>query len=209
MIVFDVGAHVGHYTLMAARLVGPKGHVFAFEAEPENYSLLVKNVELNGYRNVTCIQKAVANSAGSLTLIASSQGNDRHSLIEPSDLTGTKKITVPAISLDEFASSAGLRNVDVIKMDIEGAEPLALAGMASLMALSSRLSIVMEFAPEILRSGGTDPAQFLQRLTSLGLNLSPVERDIPKDLFRNNRFAEIVRYADVRGAINLLCSKDS
>src|ERR1017187_7387482 len=53
MTFLDVGAHVGHYTLLAARLVGPTGHVYAFEPEPENYAILTKNIALNGYTNVT------------------------------------------------------------------------------------------------------------------------------------------------------------
>ncbi len=56
-VVVDIGAHIGYYTLLAARTVGKDGKVFAFEPDPDNYALLVKNVEMNGYNNVTAVQK--------------------------------------------------------------------------------------------------------------------------------------------------------
>jgi len=61
MVVVDVGAHIGYFTLMAAKLVGAKGKVYAFEPDPSNYRLLVKSIHENGYRNVVAIQKAVSN----------------------------------------------------------------------------------------------------------------------------------------------------
>jgi tRNA G37 N-methylase Trm5 len=60
-VVVDIGAHVGYFTLIAARSVGPEGRVYAFEPDPENYALLVRNIELNGYQNIMPIQKAVWN----------------------------------------------------------------------------------------------------------------------------------------------------
>jgi predicted methyltransferase len=64
MTVFDLGAHVGYYTLLAAEQVGVTGHVFAFEPDPENYAVLIKNVELNGYKNVTFINMAISDMSG-------------------------------------------------------------------------------------------------------------------------------------------------
>jgi hypothetical protein len=60
MVVVDVGAHIGYYTLIAAKLVGTKGKVYAFEPEPSNYRLLVRNIYENRYENVVAIPKAVA-----------------------------------------------------------------------------------------------------------------------------------------------------
>ena len=57
-IVVDIGAHIGYYTLIFARLVGPKGKVFAFEPEPNNFNLLIKNIKINGYKNIIPVQKA-------------------------------------------------------------------------------------------------------------------------------------------------------
>jgi precorrin-6B methylase 2 len=62
--VVDVGAHVGYFTLLAARLCGPNGRVFAFEPHPDNFRLLERNIRENGAENVTAVRKAVADRAG-------------------------------------------------------------------------------------------------------------------------------------------------
>src|SRR5207244_3754027 len=54
-VVLDIGAHIGYYTLLMARLVGPQGRVFAFEPNPANYDLLRRNIQINSYRNVTAV----------------------------------------------------------------------------------------------------------------------------------------------------------
>lgn len=207
MTVFDVGAHVGYYTLMAAQKVGPRGHVFAFEPEPENYSILKKNIELNGYMNVTCIPKAVSSRSGTLSLFVSRQGNDRHTIVNtPSAVCLSESHDVPTISLDEFAASLGWPQVDLIKMDIEGAEPLALAGMSELLGRSPCLSLLLEFAPEMLRGGAADPLEFLSTLRKLGFAITPVEADMPKWACETSHLPSIVEI-EKRGAINLLCQK--
>ncbi len=68
MKVIDVGANVGYYTLIAARAVGPTGRVFAFEPDPGNYELLLRNIELNGYRNIVASQCAVTGEASQIRL---------------------------------------------------------------------------------------------------------------------------------------------
>jgi FkbM family methyltransferase len=208
MTVIDVGAHVGHYTLMAARIVGPRGRVYAFEAEPENYRILRKNVELNGYTNVTCIPKAVADRAGIMTLYVSHQGNDRHTVInDPRATTLSNRCEVETISLDEFVESAGWPRIDVLKMDIEGAEPLAVAGMSKLLARNESLSLVIEFAPEILRAGGADPEEFLSELENLGLSIAPVEADMPEDALHPANLRASLAEIERRGAINVVCRR--
>ena len=209
MTVFDVGAHVGTYTLMAARLVGPAGHVYAFEAEPENYSILKKNVELNGYVNVTCVPKAISNRSGLLTLYVSNQGNDRHTLIGSLAAKGQgTPCEVETISLDEFSASIGWPRVDVVKMDIEGAEPMAIEGMSELFRRSDNLRLVIEFAPDILRASGVSPKDFLTLLTSLGLRISPVESTFPKHLLEPKSFDKALHEIEKLGAINLYCRKN-
>ena len=74
MNVVDIGANIGYYTLLAAELVGEKGKVFAFEPEPSNYDLLLRNVEINGYKNVTVVRKAVSNETGESSLFLSQKG---------------------------------------------------------------------------------------------------------------------------------------
>jgi len=67
-VVLDIGANIGYYTLIFARLVGERGRVYAFEPDPTNFRLLKKNVRANGYQNVIFVKKAVADSSGSMPL---------------------------------------------------------------------------------------------------------------------------------------------
>ena len=68
MVVVDIGANIGYYTLIAAKLVGNKGIVYAFEPEPSNYELLCQNIAINGYTNVVPIEKAVSKTSGKTKL---------------------------------------------------------------------------------------------------------------------------------------------
>lgn len=206
MTVLDVGAHVGHYSLLAARQVGPLGHVYAFEPEPDNYAILQRNVAANGYMNVTCIQSAVADRVGELLLHVSKQGNDRHSVVGSSQaVPDSEACVVRTTTLDHFCAALGWPRVDVIKMDIEGAEPLAIEGLTELASRSERLTLVLEFAPEILRAGGTAPSAFLARLGALGFAVEPVERDVPA--LAPETMALALEQIERRGAINLVCRK--
>jgi FkbM family methyltransferase len=210
MTVFDIGAHVGHYTLLAARIVGPTGHVYAFEAEPENFAILKRNVELNGYKNVTCVPKAVSNRTGTLDFFVSHQGNDRHTLIgDPNSMSHVTKRSVPAVSIDDFVAEIGCPTADVIKMDVEGAEPFVLEGMTDMLRRSTGPQIVLEFAPEIIRAGGMLPDKFLGYLISLGLSISPVEKGFDAGAFEREHLPETIAEIERRGAVNLFCEKSA
>jgi FkbM family methyltransferase len=133
-VVYDVGANIGFFTLLLARLVGPGGRVFAFEPMPENAVALRHNVALNGLANVTVVQKAVSSESGTAQLLLSP-----HSAFHSLDLEGASKrdvlgpksgeISVETITLDEFVAEDPVRVPDLIKLDVEGAEVIALEGM--------------------------------------------------------------------------------
>jgi len=129
MTVFDIGANIGYYTLLARSLVGSEGRVFAFEPHPEAYEKLKENIKLNGYTNVIPLNKAVSNKSGRTKFYLHSDSG-RSSLLHPED--ENKWIEVETIVLDEFIEREGV-TPDIIKMDIEGAEPLALEGMRKLL----------------------------------------------------------------------------
>ena len=119
MIVYDVGAHTGYYTLALAQLVGEKGHVYAFEPEARNMYFLRRHVKLNALRNVTVVQAAVSDKTGLVGFenIHFAQGS---------------QYLVPTMSLDEFAA-AGHPLPTFLKMDIEGAEWPALHGASAIL----------------------------------------------------------------------------
>jgi len=129
MKVFDVGANAGFYTLAFARLVGDKGHVWAFEPLEENVKNLRKHVALNELGNVTVVQVAVAERAG-IARFAPGPSNAMGRLADGGNSD------VQTISLDEFCDRAGIDPPDLIKFDIEGGESLALVGATRVIGLS-------------------------------------------------------------------------
>lgn len=169
-VVVDIGAHVGYFTLIAARSVGPEGRVYAFEPDPENYALLVRNIELNGYQNIIPIQKAVWNITGKLPLFSTGLDSGQHSLCRAGKYERASQF-VETITLDTFLEEEGLPKIDLIKMDIEGAEPVALEGMQRLLRRGDNLKLIVEFCPVLLKRAGLDPADFLFRLSSLGFRI--------------------------------------
>ena len=131
-LVVDVGAHVGYFTLLLAKQVGPSGKVVAFEPNPRIFQILQENVALNGYRNVVLENKAVADRPGQveLRISAGSPFDGIDSIV--ADPGPGPRIEVEAVSLDDFFNSAG-RPIGFVKVDIEGAETLALQGMSRIL----------------------------------------------------------------------------
>jgi len=160
-VIVDLGANLGYYTLLAARLVGPRGKVYAFEPEPINYGLLLKNIELNGYDNVVAMQKAVSNVTGKARLFLDDKDTGAHTIYQPDNTR--EFIEVESVTLDEFFRDKK-HPVNVIKMDIEGAEMAAFSGMDRLIRGNENLKIFVEFyLPGIARSGGS-AQEFIRRL---------------------------------------------
>ena len=178
--VIDIGAHIGYYTLLAARGVGPSGRVYAFEPEAENYRWLLRNIEINGYKNVTALSKAVAGKTGPLELWLGS-GSGTHSIYpEPRD--DQKNELVEATTIDDFLEAEGWPVIEVIKMDAEGAEPQVFKGMQRLLDRQDSLKIIFEFNRRGLEDIGHDPLKFLQRLQANKLTLHALGSKEPRVL---------------------------
>lgn len=168
MVVVDLGANIGYYTLLAASLVGPTGMVYAIEPYPESFRFLEKNVEINGYsQRVECTRLAISDRAGTATLFLGSAAN-LHTLVDlsPHMQTSGKSIVVETMSLDQLMS--GRRPVDFLRMDIEGAECQVFDGMDRVLAQPRPPKILFEVHPV----GDIDPdpryGPRLDRLCAMG-----------------------------------------
>jgi FkbM family methyltransferase len=130
-VVFDVGANVGFFTIIAARLVGESGHVYAFEPVPKNVRYVRRNTELNRQQNVTIVDKAVAGRSGrgSLVLASYSGGAALATATRPPDATAT--IDVELVSIDDAIEGALVPPPTLVKIDVEGAELEVLQGMVA------------------------------------------------------------------------------
>jgi len=160
----DVGANVGYYTLLAAKLVGPAGRVIAFEPVPAEFELMRRGVEANGFHSgVYLEQKALSNKQGRLELYLSAANRGANSVVETS---GEAHVSVPAITLDEYLGAGS--PVDFIKMDIEGGEGFALEGMQQTLRSNRTIELAMEFSPWSLEHAGYSPEHLLDLLADDG-----------------------------------------
>ncbi|MGB7539389.1 MAG: FkbM family methyltransferase [Anaerolineales bacterium] len=128
-VVFDLGGNVGYYTLISAVRAGPRGRVFVFEPLPRNLDFLRRHLALNRIGNVTVIDAAVADRSGTVRF-AEDASTSKGRIGE----SGT--LEVRSIALDDWIEEGLLPAPDLIKIDIEGAELLALRGARRMLAAS-------------------------------------------------------------------------
>jgi len=166
MFVVDVGANIGFYSLLLARYVGPAGRVLAFEPDPENFSMLKRNIEANGYSNINPINKAVGAVSTKDYLYLSDIHTGDHRTY-PCDRRRT--IPVEVVALDDFLPRE--QRVDLIKIDIQGFEGKALEGMKRILRSHPEVTILMEFWPKGLTQAGSVPEEVLDGLRTLGLKI--------------------------------------
>jgi FkbM family methyltransferase len=176
MVVVDVGANVGYYTLLAAHFVGDEGKVFAFEPDPYNYDLLCKNIEVNGYRNVISERKAVFSKSGKMKLFLDKSNLGGHSLSE-ANVDKSASITVEATSLDDYFKNTDYK-IDIVKMDVQGLEMEVLEGMTNTINQNDNLKIITEFWPIGLRNSGSSPTGFLNKLIEYGFALCQIGQSV-------------------------------
>ena len=154
MIVFDVGANIGYYTLMFAEHVGREGEVHAFEPTPQLAGRLRLNVEMNAFNQVRVNEFAVADTVGSASLHLSCEDPEANSLFQQD--AGAGRLAVSTTTLDTYASDVGAKRPDVVKIDCEGAEIHVLRGASALLAGEQGPVILLECNPaSLLASGGT------------------------------------------------------
>ena len=202
MVVIDLGANIGWYTLIAAKLVGKKGKVYAFEPEPVSYALLRRNVQMNGYNNVIIEQKAVLNRSGSIRLFLSSDNLGDHRIYDSRN--GRKSITVEGTTLDEYFSNWH-EKIDVLKIDIQGAEMAALLGMDRVIKANEELKIFVEFTPVGIRRSGFSPKEFLHRLAEYGFKFYFIDKQ--KEVIKSMHVDEIMGLCKGEEFVNLFLKK--
>ncbi len=147
--VVDVGAHIGRYTIIASKRVGPRGKVIAIEAHPANYEILGQNIELNKLNNVTALNYAVHSNRTVVKLYEPGQeeGFTIYNTIMTDRTLASKNqnyIEVKADTLDSLLLENGIKKVDWIKIDVEGAELEVLRGASNTLSKSKDSSLLIE-----------------------------------------------------------------
>jgi FkbM family methyltransferase len=169
MVVVDIGANIGYYSLLAASRVGDNGKVIAFEPGAENAALLTRSTQANGFDNVVVHPYAVSDADE----IVGFNMDDSNGQIKPGD-PADWACQVQTIILDRFLAAEP--RIDLIKMDIEGAEGRALRGMQQLIRQHHPI-IFTEFNPTSLPIvSEITPADYLNLLRAPGYDLFVLHR---------------------------------
>jgi len=175
MTIYDVGANIGYISLMAARLSAPGGKVFAFEALPANIQRLKQNLVLSGFGNRISIRHAAVVAAskpvaffmhhsGAMGKAAGSAGREAHY---------EQSLIVDGLALDDFVFREKNPKPDLVKMDIEGGEGMALAGMQRIMAEAGPIFLIELHGEQAAR-------QVWEQLTAMRYSLHRMRRGYPQ-----------------------------
>lgn len=158
--VYDVGAHVGFYTLLASVLVGPTGRVVALEPLRSNLFYLRRHLDLNGVRNALVVEGAAIDRAGEVRMLESSDRSQSRV-----DAKGT--VAVRAFTLDQLVFQDGLPAPTVMKVDVEGAEYVVLRGSIKILTEKRPLLFLSTHSPQI-------QDECCRLLVRLGYSLRPI-----------------------------------
>ncbi len=182
----DVGANWGYYTLLASDKVGCTGRIVAIEADPRNYALLHRTITLNHLKQVECIQIAVGPESGTVQFVTCPENLPNQGishikgLHRPTSLAGNRAkmesniqqvFNVEARPLDLILKEANIHHVDLLKMDIEGAEALAVQGMKQGLNQQTYRRIFLELHSNLLHEYNSSLASITEFLRSFGYQI--------------------------------------
>lgn len=165
-VVLDIGANIGQYALLFAKNANI---VYAFEPSPAMLTSLRKHIELNNIQDkVKIIAKALSNKPGTLNLTIPSSNNSGQATTIIEKGSNLQTVAIDAITLDDFMDSEGKPNIDLIKMDIEGAELFALQGMKQTLASPHKPIVILEMFEKAMNTAGYSSIDIIQELQQYG-----------------------------------------
>ncbi|MFY3741190.1 MAG: FkbM family methyltransferase [Candidatus Nitrosomirales archaeon] len=155
----DIGANIGYYTLLAGTRIGKEGKIFAFEPNPRAYSILLKNIDINGLTSFVEAENVALgdiNDFRGLRIIDVHRGgasffrNDSNLHLLYHDKI-SETVNVAMRTFDHYMIAKEIDHIDAIKIDVEGAEPLVIAGMRECLSKNKSLTIFMEWYKPLLK----------------------------------------------------------
>ena len=168
MTVLDVGANLGLYTVLFARLVGATGRVIAFEPDPALFALLRRNSTLNGFTNITAHNLALGSRSDRAMLRKMIFNSGDNTLGSDGSRCFRREVPIQVVALDEFLPAL---HIDLVKIDVQGWEFEVLRGMDRILAACPHAGIYFELWPAGLRRAERTPAEMAEWLQARGYKL--------------------------------------
>lgn len=174
MSVMEIGAHIGFHAIQMCRLVGPQGTALLIEPDPHNFTQLTRNIADNNIHWARCINLAIDEQAGEIEFFSSFDGG-RGSLIH-NQLADRSSTHVQTVTVDHLLNEQQMQQVDLLLMDIEGAECKFPVSAAESLSQHRIRAIICEFHPQKIRDFGYDAEKFVQQIASHGYAVMTLNR---------------------------------
>jgi len=176
MTIVDIGVNKGYFSLLFAKLMNDRGKVLSFEPDPDNCFWVRKSIQANGYRCIELFQYALSDKEGSVTFYLGKKSG--WGSVFPSSLTEEKAITVKTRKLDNVLKEEGMNKVDIIKIDVQGADLLVLKGAETTL---KRQNIKLAMDVDVKSLGERNQLfDFLEscgfKIFRIGKELTPIEK---------------------------------
>jgi FkbM family methyltransferase len=173
VMVVDGGAHIGLYSLLAMQRLASTDKIFAFEPDPYNFRALAFNVNHNHGTNVVLMSKAISNSTSN-TFFYTNSGTISSSLFDRKDRGMNRPVIVQCTTLDNELQDLAADRV-VIRLNIEGAEPLALDGMHQVLQKARSAVLIAEVNPSALLYADLTQDYMFTELRKMGFQISFID----------------------------------
>jgi FkbM family methyltransferase len=144
-VCLDIGAHIGYYTLLASRLVGAQGHVYAFEPSPANFRELEHNLARNGIENVTALNAAVGMARDRVILYEGPGTNTGRATLRRELAVAERQARVDVLPIAEVVPEEAWSRIRLVKIDVEGSEVDVLRSLEPVFTLGAPLAVLLEF----------------------------------------------------------------
>ncbi len=181
-IIFDIGTNVGYYSLIAAKQIKKNnGNIYAFEPIKKTYNRLKENIELNSFKCIQAFNVAVSDKEGEIKInIGDNKNWGMSSLNEHDYLSGEFEI-VKKIAIDDFCKEQEIKSIDLIKIDVEGAEFMVLKGMETSLNKFKPEILIEIFEPNLKKQNIT-PADVFNFLWNKGYKSYKIKSDSTLDI---------------------------
>lgn len=185
----DIGANKGEFSLLAAKIVGKEGNVLAFEPEPNNCYWLKKSIKLNTYQNIRLYELALSDADG-ISKLYLGEKSGWHTLLANQPQRNKGIITINIRTLDSILEESNYRSINIIKIDVEGAELKVLHGAYKTLLNNNDIILLLDIHPTL----GVKPKEVFNFLTDLGLSIYQMRPPFNIPIQAENNITEIIAY---------------